>query len=84
MWDYKKADSTKIRKASDMFNWDRLFDKKDLNAKVIALDETILNIFQKYVPNKHITLDDRDPVWMNETIKSKMKAINKLYGTNNI
>ena len=44
MWDYKKADSTKIRKASDMFNWERLFDKKDLNAKVIGLDETIFNI----------------------------------------
>ena len=40
--------------------------------------------FQKYVPNKYITVDDTDPVWMNETIKSKMKAKNKLYSTNNI
>ena len=79
MWDYKKADSTKIRKALDMVNWERLFDKKDLNAQVIALNETILNVFRNYVPNKYITVDDKDPVWMNEIIKSKMKAKNKLY-----
>ena len=79
MWDYKKADSTKIRKALDMVNWERLFDEKDLNAQVIALNETILNVFRNYVPNKYITVDDKDPVWMNEIIKSKMKAKNKLY-----
>ena len=79
MWDYKKADSTKIRKALDMVKWERLFDKKYFNAQVIALNETILNVFRNYVPNKYITVDDRDPVWMNEIIKSKMKAKNKLY-----
>ena len=77
IWDYKKADSTKIRKALDTVNWERLFDKKDLNAQVISLNETILNIFRNYVPN--ITVDDEDPVWMNEIIKSEMKAKNKLY-----
>ena len=77
IWDYKKADSTKIRKALDAVNWERLFNKKDLNAQVISLNETILNTFRNYVPN--ITVDDKDPVWMNEIIKSKMKAKNKLY-----
>ena len=46
IWDYKKTDSTKITKALDTVNWERLFDKKDLNAQVIALNETILNIFR--------------------------------------
>ena len=55
-----------------------LFDKKDLNAQVIALYQTILNVFQNYVPNKYITVDDKDPIWMNGIIKSKMKAKNKL------
>ena len=79
IWDCKKADSTNIRKALDMVTWERLFDKKDLNAQVIALNETILNVFRNYVPNKYITVDDKDPVWMNEIIKSKMKAKSKLY-----
>ena len=69
-----------IRKSLDTVNWERLFDKKDLNAQVITLNETILNVLRNYVPNTYITVDDKDPVWMmNEIIKSKMKAKNKLY-----
>ena len=45
----------------------------------MTLNETILNVFRNYVPNKYITIDDKDPVGMNETIKSKIKARNKLY-----
>ena len=68
-----------IRKALDSVNWERLFDKKDLNSQVVTLNETILNVFRNYVPNKYITIDDKDPVWMNEIIKSKMETKNKLY-----
>ena len=60
-------------------NWERLFDQKDINKQVVALNETILNIFRNYVPNKYITIDDKDPVWMNKTIKPKNKAKNSLY-----
>ena len=38
-----------------------------------------MNVFQNYEPNKYITVDDKDPVWINEIIKSKMKTKNKLY-----
>ena len=79
IWDYKKADSTNIRKSLDSVNWERLFDKKDLNSQIVTLNETILNVFRNYVPNKYITIDDKDPVWMNEIIKPKMETNNKLY-----
>ena len=79
IWDYKKADSSKITKSLDSVNWKRLFDRKDINAQVIALNETILNVFRNYVPNKYITVNDKDPVWMNETIKSKIKFKNVFY-----
>ena len=79
VWDYKKADEKSIRKALDSVNWERLFDSKDIESQVITLNETILNVFRNYVPNKYITIDDKDPVWMNETIKSKIKTKNKLY-----
>ena len=34
---------------------------------------TILNVFKNYVRNKYITIDDKDPVWMDDTIKAKIK-----------
>ena len=36
-------------------------------------------MFSVTVPNKYISVDDKDPVWMNETIKSKIKTYNVLY-----
>ena len=60
-------------------NWERLFDQKDINTQVVALNETMLNIFRNYVPNKYIYIDDKDPVWTDEAIKSKVKAKNALY-----
>ena len=79
IWDYKKADATKIRKALDSVNWERLFDKKNVNAQVLKLNETTLNVFRNYVPSKYLTIDDKDPVWMNETIKSKIKIKSKIF-----
>ena len=62
-----------------MVNWERLFHGKDINAQVTSFNDTILNVFKKYVPNKYITIDDKDPVWMNDTIKAKIKIKNLLF-----
>ena len=45
----------------------------------MTLNEAILNVFWNYIPIKYITIDDKDPVWMNEIMKSKMETKNKLY-----
>ena len=79
IWDHKKVDSKNIRKALDLVNWESLFAQKDIDAQVVVFNETILNVFGKYVPNKYITVDNKDPVWMNETIKSKLTAKSVLY-----
>ena len=60
-------------------NWDRLLDNKNVDSQVLILNDIILNIFRNFVPNKYVTFDGKDPVWMNENIKSKIKAKNKLY-----
>ena len=73
IWDYKKADSKNIRKALNSVNWDRLFN---INSQVTALNKTILNVFRNYVSNKYTTVDVKDPVWMNEIIKSEIKTKN--------
>ena len=47
--------------------------------QVSIFNETILNIFINFVPNKIVTCNDKDPIWMNEKIKSKVKSKNQLY-----
>ena len=36
-------------------------------------------VLQKFFPNKIITYNDKDPIWMNEKIRSKVKSKNQLY-----
>ena len=55
------------------------FDSKNINSQVTPLNGIILNVFCNYVPNKYIAIDDKDPVWMNEIIKSKIKTKNLLF-----
>ena len=38
----------------------------------------MLNIFTNYVSNKVITVDDKDPPWMTDFIKSKFEWRNTL------
>ena len=60
-------------------NWDRLLDNKNVDSQVLILNGIISNIFKNLVPNKYVIFDDKDPVWMNENIKSKIKAKDKIY-----
>ena len=42
------------------------------------MNETLLNIFGNYIPNKKIKCDYRQPSWMNDNIKRKLKQRTKL------
>ena len=38
-----------------------------------------MNIFSNFVRNKYVTFNDRDPPWMNDFVKTKIKLKNQLY-----
>ena len=50
--------------------------------QISLLNGTILNVFQNHLPSKYITVNDKDPAWINENIKLKIKT--KTCSTNNI
>ena len=49
-------------------NWDRLLDNKNVDSQVLILND-VLTILRNFVPNKCVTFDDKDHVWINENIK---------------
>ena len=53
-------------------NWNFLFSNKSVHEQVTIFNQTLMNIFSNYIPNKLITVDDKDPPWMNESIKKKI------------
>ena len=58
-----------------------MFINKSIHKQVSIFNETLMNIFLNFTPNKLITFDDRDPPWMNNYVKGKIKWKNQLYKT---
>ena len=68
-----------ISKAVQGFDWDNAFLGKSTEQKASILKKTILNIMSNFIPNKIITIDDRDPAWINNKIKSLIKNKNEYF-----
>ena len=56
-----------------------MFNNKSVHKQVSIFNETMMNIFSNLAPNKLVTFDDRDPPWMSDFVKSKIKWKNQLY-----
>ena len=50
-----------------------MFNNKNVPKQVSIFNETLMNIFSNFTPNKLVTLDDKDPPWKNDFIKNKIK-----------
>ena len=79
VWNYAKANKDAKLSALQNADWHRLFAKKTVHQQVNLLNDIILNVFTNFVPNKVITCDDRDPPWINDNIKNKIKWKNSMY-----
>lgn len=40
-----------------------------------------MDIFSNFIPNKFVTLDDQDPSWIKDLVKTKIKLEKQLYNT---
>ena len=63
VWVYKNANPSSIEKANV--------------EQVNILNDALFNIFSNFVRSKVNTVDDRDPPWINEEIKCKIKSKSK-------
>ena len=72
VWNFKKSNNDAIKKAIELVNWNSLFSHKNVHEQVAIFNQTLMNIFSNYIPNKFITIDDKDPPWINEYIKRKI------------
>ena len=59
--DYINADSKSINEAIEMFNWEKLFQNKNILDKLKLFNETIFSIVYNYISNKCNTYNDKDP-----------------------
>ena len=68
IWDYKKAIVYFIRKSLNSVGWNLLIKMLIKYPKYL-----MINIISNYISNKLITIDDKDPPWMNLEVNNKLK-----------
>ena len=73
VWDYNRANVGGIRNSIESVNWEVIFNNKSVHKQVSIFTEILMNIFSNFTPNKLLTFDDRDPPWMKDFVKSKIK-----------
>ena len=79
IWDYNRANAEDTKKSIDSVNWEVIFNNKSVHKQLSIFNETLMNMFSNLTPNKLVTFDDRDPPWMNDFVKSKIKWKIQLY-----
>ena len=75
---YQQSDTYLIKRAIE-FDWEKSLSNLDANKQVFVFKETIMNIFENFIPHKTITPNDKDPPWMNKQIKTLITEKNGLY-----
>ena len=68
-----------INRAISLFDWQRSLSPLDVNKQVDLFNETILNIFRNFMPNKTFTHHSKDPPWVSQGIKTSLRKKARLY-----
>ena len=79
IWDHSNANHEAINNVIGCFDWGKAFSNVNVHTRVKLFNETLSNIFMNFVPNKLITVDDRNPPLVTEKIKELLKDKSKLY-----
>ena len=74
VWQYKDSNDDLIKRAINHFNWERPFEKKNVDEKVLRFNKTILNILNNFIPHELVVrlvkLYSLYP-WSNQIINSQ-------------
>ena len=79
VWHYQQTDTDLIKRATELLDREKSLSNLDVNKEVSVFNETIMNIFENFIPHETITCNDKDPPWMNKQIETLFAEKNALY-----
>ena len=77
IWHFKNANVDHIRKAINGFQWEKSFPNMNVNDIVHLFNRTIKILLHNFIPREVITCDDRDPPWINSSIRRLIQDENE-------
>ena len=80
IWFYDKSDTVNIKRSIELFNWRKhLGSLQCPNEQVKLLNETLINIYSNFIPNKTKTIRPNEVPWMTRDIKNFLRKRNRIY-----
>ena len=79
VWHYQQSNIYLIKQAIKLFDWEKSLSNLDVNKQFFVFNETIMNIFENFIPHGTVTPNDKDPPWMDKQIKTLIMQKNGLY-----
>ena len=79
MSDYKVADVSSIRESLMNIDWYFEFGDLEPNLMVDKFTEIILSIIADNVPNRVITVNEKDPPWITKEVKTAIRHKHGIY-----
>ena len=79
MWDYNLANIQAIRNHLNNINWEVLFLNKSPDEMVEVFNNVFLVTMATFIPNKIVTINDKDAPWVTPEVKSALRRNSRLY-----
>ena len=79
MWDYKVADVSSVREFLMDIDWYVEFGDLERNLMTDKFTEILLSIIAENVPNRVITVNEKDPPWITKEAKTSIRRKDRIY-----
>ena len=72
----QQANDDPNKRAIDLYDWEKNLSNLDVNKHVSIFNETIMDIFENFIPNQTVTCNEKEPTWMNKQINALKGSVN--------
>ena len=79
IYHYNRADTKSIQNCLANIDWGRAFYNLSVNQQVDTFNNYLMNTFSNYIPNEMITIFDKDPPWITQSIRNRIDQKNNFY-----
>ena len=79
IWGYAKANKDEIQECLNDIDWHYKLDNLSATNMVSEFTSTVMGVMSRFIPNKIITSNDKDPPWITPEIKKGIKRKHRVY-----
>ena len=77
--DHAKVSKDEVRECLNSIDWHNKLNNLSATDMVSEFTSTLMGVMSRFIPNKMITCNDKDPPWITPKIKTAIKCKHRVY-----